>query len=301
MAITRKQLKKEKFQRIYFHYWKLQNNPEYIKFYKRETAFLKDFERNPKEAFTKVDKNFFIDSASLSKRLGLGYVSLDPFKKIDWKGLIDFDKVDLDIYRGLAFSPIFSPVKVEEWEPNDQKRKSILRLLIDISPIHDKKDILEIVSVYIDKWREIRKIEPSKSRDQINKFHIYAEIWDLRKGFPKKSFKEIARELKRPTPTVISQYRRAFELINGRPYEAGDHKAFLRSLIRKTTCQGCAQWAPCSNQKGKDAIPCPEVQMQLKELEINQAHKLDKHGKEKSNYELASDREAYRKWQEESE
>jgi hypothetical protein len=80
---TRKQLNKERFQRIYFHYWKLQNNPEYIEFWKKETAFLDDFERNPKEAFAKVDKNDFIDSANLSKKLGLGWVLLDPFKKID--------------------------------------------------------------------------------------------------------------------------------------------------------------------------------------------------------------------------
>lgn len=296
---TRKQLKKERFQRIYFHYWKLQNNPEYIEFWKRETAFHEDFKKNPKEAFAKMDNNSFIDSANISKKLGLGYVLFNPFKKIDWKGLIDFDKVDLDIIRGLTFSPIFSSVKVEGWEPKDQTGKFILRLLIDISPIHDKKDILETVSVYIDKWREIRKIEPSKSRDQINKFHIYAQIWDLRKGFPKKSFKEIARELKRPTPTVVSQFKKAYEFLYNKPYESTDLKSIRRSLIRKTNCKNCREYLFCK-------IPCPDMQILLEELDVKQPHKLgrvflDRNGKKKSTYELAADREAYRNWQEKSE
>ena len=295
---TRKQLKKERFLRIYFHYWKLQNNPEYIEFWKRETAFLEDFQKNPKEAFAKMDKNSFIDSANISKKLGLGWVLFNPFRKIDWKSLINSDKVDLDIYRGLTFSPIFSPVKVEGWEPKDQKEKSILRLLIDISPIHDKKDILEKVSEFIDEWRKIRNIEPSKSRDQINKFHIYAEIWDLRKGFPKKSFKEIARELKEPTPTVVSQFKRAYELLYNKPYESTDQKLIRRSLVRKTTCKDCPEYSSCE-------IPCPDVQILLEDFDVKQAHRLgrvflDRHGKKTSTVKLASDREAYRKWQEKS-
>ena len=298
---TRNQLKRERFLKIYFHYWKLQNNPEYIEYWKKQTAYLQEYQKNPIETLRKTDDNFFTNSVNLSIKFGLRGILVDPYRKIEWEDLINFNKVDSDIIRGLAFSPFFSPVKVQrfhrEVEPNDQDETGnpILRLLIDLS--YDKKDILNQISGYIDKWREIRKIELSKSRDQISKFYKYAQVWDLRKGFPKKSFREIARELKEPTPTVVSQFKRAYELLYNKPYESTDLKSIRRLLIRKTTCKGCPDY-PCK-------IPCPDVQIQLEELDVKQAHRLDpifidRYGEKKSMYELASNKEAYRKWQEES-
>lgn len=298
---THKQLKKERYQRIYFHYWKLQNNPEYIKFWEKQTTFLEDFQKNPEQTLAKVDKNFFTDSEEIIK-FGLGGRLPDPYKKIDWKALIDSDKVDLDILRGLTFSPLFHSVHVQrfhrEVEPDQQPetRNPILRLLIDLSK--DKEETLNQVSKYIDKWREIRKIELSKNRDQVGKFHIYAEIWDLRKGFPKLTFRDIGRKLKRPIKTVHSQFKRAYEYLYNKPYESTEHRAVIRSFVRKTSCKNCPERFSCK-------IPCPEIEILLKEIEAKQAHKLDqtyfdKSGKRKSTYEYTLDREAFRRWQEKS-
>ncbi len=315
---TRKQLNRERILRIYFHYWKIQNNPEYIEYWKGRT--------DPQRSFTEFRNTF----AELRNKLGLAQHLINPFKKIDWKAFIDFKKVDPDIINVLIFSPFHQPIRVElyhrepglvsaKWVLNTENSKfkldvlknianksevsplqignPILKLLINLT--QNKKDILEKVSRCIDVWRKERKIDLAKSRDQIEKFPIYAEVWDLRKGFPKKTFKEIARYLKRPTRTVESQFKRAYEYLYNKPYESTEHRAVMRSLIRKTTCKDCPEKSQCEARK----IPCSDVLIQLKGLEVSQAHKLDrvyfdKSGKEKSAYEKTLDREAYRKWQE---
>jgi len=171
----------------------------------------------------------------------------------------------------------------------------ILRILIDLT--FDKKEILGKVSEYIDKWREIRKIKLSINRDQISKFQYLCERVGFKKGLPKRTFRGIASELRLPITTVISQFKRAHELLYNKPYEATDHRAIRRSLVRKTTCKDCSERSTCK-------IPCPDVQIQLEEFEGKQAHKLakgffDRYGKEKSEHDVAIEQEAYRQWQEE--
>jgi hypothetical protein len=279
---TRKQLDKERYLTIYFHYWKLQNNPEYIQFYKS------------------VKEKGYIESVSTYLKFQLGFFGMkkpiEPFKKIDWNAFIHSGIVDPEIIEATKYSSAFTPaVDVgESWEPWKGMPKTLIPVLINVGQF-DKKEILYEVSKLIDYHQNERNLKIPK-RDAIKKFHLYAEIWDSRKGFPKKTFREIARELERPTRTVESQFKRAYKLLYGKPYESTEHKAVQTSLIQKTTCKDCPQRPQCK-------IPCSDVLIQLEGLEVSQAHKLDrvyfdKSGKEKSAYEKALDKEAYRKWQE---
>jgi hypothetical protein len=301
---TRKQLEREHFLKLYFHHWKLQNDPEYIKLWKRWEIYLEKYknhlEKSPLEMF-EPDKSVHADWENLQKKFGVlpGSVLPHPFKKIDWEGLVDSNRVDQEVLMSLASSSPSPPVQWHSCRESDQRTFSNPILSLDIDLRHDKKDILEGVSMQIDMCRRFGDIDQSTQRDHINKFHIYAQVWDLRKGFPKKSISEIARELRRPIPTVKSQFKKAYELLTGRPYIREDYKKLRGSTLKKRICDKCPE-RPC-----EDPFHCPDLLLQLEEIEGKQQERLgkiffDKYGEEKSTYELASNREAVRKWQEES-
>ena len=325
-ANTKKKVFLAMAKKAYFEYWRFQNNPAYVEFYQAYQSKrnrLHNVHRGPHETWEEWTnrvsedliksipekdyfslENWYIEE---KKKFGLGELLVDPFKKINWQDLENPKNIDRQIWDTIVdqrkergsypiklifpsnvFYPAFSHLKPTDLIP-----------VIDIS--FDKKEILAAISSVVDqyKWRWGKATNfnylKRPGRDT-SKLHLYAQIWDLRKGFPKKGFREIARELRQPIQTVISQYKKAYELIYGKSYESTDQKSIRRSLIRKTTCKDCPDY-PCK-------IPCPDVQIQLEELDVKQTHRLDRvfldrDGEKKSTYELALDREAYRRWQEE--
>jgi len=302
---TRRQLGKERLLKIYFHHWKLQNNPEYIKLWKRWEAHREKYQDHYNKDLSEIlepDLSVYADFYYLQEKFGVfGCVLPDPFKKIDWEALIDFKYVDLEVLHALGFSFPLSPVQghsCRKFHEKNVKGNPILTLDIDLR--QDKKDILEGVSMQVDAWREIRDMAHSIQRDPISKFYIYAQVWDLRKGFPKKSFSEIARKLKQPISTVKSQFKKAHELLTGRSYIREDYKKLMGSSVKKRICDECSERPFC-----KDPFHCPDLLLHLEEIEGKQQERLsqiffNRDGEKKSTYDLASDRQAYRKWQEES-
>jgi len=79
---TQKQLKRERLLKIYFHYWKLQNNPEYIEFWKKQTAFLEDFQKNPKKHLPRLIILFLLIQLTFQTNLGLEHFCLILFKRL---------------------------------------------------------------------------------------------------------------------------------------------------------------------------------------------------------------------------
>ncbi len=274
---------------MYFHYWKLQNDPEYIEYWKEQKVYVKDAEKDPQKALAqhlaKFDDASLIKQGNLSRKLGIGHHLVDPFKKINWESFIDSNKVDPDIVNCLIWFPLFQPVKIQAYHVekglvkakfalNAMHNKSklailnkiacekeedvvgignpILRLLIDLN--HDKKDILEKVSMYIDACRKERLLD-QKSRDQINKFYIYAQVWDLRKSPNKKTFPEIGRELRVPISTIKSRFRKAFEAIYGIKYDR-DYFDRTKRIVHKEaldrTCEKCRERNSCKEL-------CPDI------------------------------------------
>lgn len=288
---TKKHLKREFIQQAYFLYWKLQNNPEYKKLWDR-------FEKDP----TTVSDTRWLKFPSAVRPYPLNvqdgesvnyHSPVDFSKKIDWRDFLqvpDQEIVGLALDYGML-EPIiiaYQPHRFDLFHSNN----FLMPVLIDLR--YDKKEIFYRLSTTIDIFRE--GIETRVDRHHTEKFHLYAEVWDLRKGFPKPSFREIARQLSRPKPTVISQFKKAHLLLYNKPYEETIYKATQKALIRKTTCKDCPERASCK-------LPCGDVAMQLVEIEKRQSHKLgrtffDKDGKKKSSYEIVADQEAYRKWQE---
>jgi len=297
-----REFQKQNLRKAYFNYWLIQNNPSY-----------RDFWRAVKEKGETVHSEYIYDPplrkgenygrwfertggqgqkeswlVKEMKRFGVWLPLPDPFKKIDWTNFEQ--KPDSAIIESMNSAYAY----------NADLRK---RFPVMIDPLLDDYEIYFRVNQYVKflrTWMSTSVGIPPTRRHHIIKFQFYAQVWDLRKGFPKKSFREIARELRRPIQTVISQFKRAYELLYDRPYEATGHRAMIRSLVRKTTCKDCPEQALCK----KNGIPCPDVEILLREDEKPQAHRLDRvfidrHGEKKSTYDLAVNREAYRRWQEE--
>ena len=218
---------------------------------------------------------------------------VDFNKKINWKSFLqdpESEIVNFALDEGI-FEPVilaFLPHRYELFRSND----NLMPVLIDLR--FDKKEIFYQLSRKIDNFRRYYEIKFNRHRHHISKFHLYAEVWDLRKGLPKKSFKEIARELKRAFPTVVSQFKKAFELLYGKPYESGDYKKRILAIIRKKTCTDCPERASCQPPG------CPELIFELEMIEGKQQHKIffDPKEQERSTIQLVSDDEEFRKWQE---
>lgn len=270
---TRKQIKRERFLKIYFHYWKLQNNPEYIEYWKRQKAFLEDFQKDPKQAFAKYDDNFFIDSENLKTRFGLTVLLVDPFKKIDWEALVDSNKVDLDIIKAFGFSPLFMPVSVQrfhrEIEPNNKSEMGnpILRVLIDLN--QDKKETLSMISDYIDRWRELRKLNRPDQRDQISKFYFFARVWDLRKGKDRLTFAEISEKMNTNIQTTKRRFYRAFELIYNKKYDPLIFRKARSTVYKeslKRECKSCPERKTCNDL-------CPDVIQYVEQDKVKQHYR----------------------------
>lgn len=311
--------------KAYFEYWRFQNNPDYVSFFEQWAEYESKRFDPPKKPIESMEeyvervkglfKEVHRDEKKLSwgsqkrERFGLGDKLVDPFKKINWEDLKNPKNIDRQIWDTIVDErkkrgsyPIKSIFLPNQFDDLSFVRDTDLIPVIDIS--FDKKEILAAISSLIDqykwRWGEATNFNYLKrpGRDT-NKLDLYAQVWDLSKGFhPKRTFREIARELKRPTRTIESQFKRAYELLFNKPYESIELKAIQRSLIRKTTCKDCPKRSECK-------IPCSDVLIQLEGIEVKQAHKLDRayidrSGKKRSTYERALERESVRKWREQS-
>jgi hypothetical protein len=255
----------EKIRRVYFEYWLLQNNIEYIQFYKG--VLDKEGASEPLQWFKKDLRKF-------------GLVSLvNPFRKIDWDYFREMKKPDkllllsMNLARDDAFyAPVWLTPDLEsysrkEYEEYKRYEQEILleRISNPLTPFcpfvnvtidlrFDKKEIIEGLHKIIDYHRKIWEIEPY-NRDFINKFHLYAQTWDLRKGSERITFRDIARVMRTNFSTVKSRFYKAFELIYNKPYDPNlfikakktVHKESLQRL-----CNDCNERETCTT-------PCPDI------------------------------------------
>jgi hypothetical protein len=245
---TRKQLFTERTVRGYIHCWKLQNNPAYIDWYKRWEPWHRGVDPiNPPE-IQDYDKR--ID-------FGLAWVVFNPFKTIDWTEFIESNKIDYEIIHAFRYEPVLWSRAINQSlkKADDELFDTpILRLALDLN--YDKKEILDTISTLIDFFRKIKNIKPFK-RDFLNKFPLYAQVWDLRKGPTGKKLREISKMLKTNVSTVKSRFYRAFQIIYNRRYDAEifkkeiKNKVYIEQLER--TCKDCPK-----REKGCNEL-CPDV------------------------------------------
>ena len=119
--------------------------------------------------------------------------------------------------------------------------------------------ILRDIEETVRYWKKRRNIKEVRVRPE--KLSECLKVWDLREGWTgadydrnhERSFPEIVRQMKRPTSTVFSAYRRGFELVTGYPFapemwqllflrlkfsreRAGEHLSqhVRRQLVRKS-------------------------------------------------------------------
>ncbi|WP_166822550.1 hypothetical protein [Thalassoroseus pseudoceratinae] len=108
--------------------------------------------------------------------------------------------------------------------PNPDLDNFVDEPIVTINPAASARVVNEAMNALLSQWREEREL--SEHRNRSDKFSEYLEVWDLREGWngasydisQEKLFRQIADETGRTLPTIISQYRRAFELIIGHPY-----------------------------------------------------------------------------------
>jgi len=280
---TRKRIQAELIKKAYFRYWRLQNDPEYISFYAKEREL---------KGKTNTDE---------MRKFGLGSFLVDPSKKIDWS---NFNDEEILQTAPTAFDiPLKHTIRQEILNNIQARLEAIpsIRTVIygDKSPFlqfrvdlrFNKKEILESLSSQIDRMRKVKRIKPF-TREFINKIPLYAQIWDLRKGLPKKSFKEIGRELRQPFSTVVSRFKKAFELLYGKPYESVEYKKKILAIIKKKTCKDCPEYSP-------DCPGCPELMFELEMIEGGQPHKIifDRKEQKESTIQLISDHKQFQEWQ----
>lgn len=290
---TQREFQKHLIKLAYFHYWKLQNNPEYIEFYnlvkekkeknEKKIIFLGDereidpdgriqrrVKENPEDLFGNNTILYVYRRGKLITYLSeWGYLEkkfnlvfpINPHKKIDWGNFPNFKIFDDEIIEGFNLSKLYQPVSqinIDEYgQGGNEDFKSyyfgpILRVKIDLR--YDKFEILSFLSKQIDLARLNRGIK-KLNRDHLNKFHLYAQVWDLRKGQGKKSYREIGRILGKKISTVKSMFYRAFELIFNKPYDSDFFKNY-KSMVYKESlrkyCDICEERKTCRDV-------CPDI------------------------------------------
>lgn len=93
--------------------------------------------------------------------------------------------------------------------------------LVSINPAATKRQVGQSLKALLHAWKEERGLAEQRIRD--DDYNELLQVWDLREGWSSgrydraadQSYLEIATKLGRPMATVVSQYRRAFDLITG--------------------------------------------------------------------------------------
>jgi len=217
MKSKRKQ-EQDAIRSAYFFYWKFQNDPSYREFW---DEFIQEGIQCP----------------------------VDFQKKIDWTNFLkDPDSEIIDFFNCTNNEPVisFDPPRTRNPFPH----RKMMPVLIDLS--FDKRDIFRNLSGMIDSYRLLFRKSPH-GRDHASKFHLYAQVWDLRKGPYKHTFPEIGKLLKLPISTTKSRFRRAFTAIYGTSYVPG---SLVKSQVRKDDlrrhCGKCPEREGCKE-------PCPDI------------------------------------------
>jgi hypothetical protein len=245
--LSKKEIQRERILKVYFHYWKLQNNPAYVDFYRRWQEHEIPFEKILSEA--KIHGYPWMTFGPPSKP-GLSSMVcpipfVDPFKKIEWRKVSGLD----DLY----FRDTFNFKLYSVYEIGCERTPGPF-LKVSIDPCADKKDIFSEISEMIDDWNKVNRTSP-RDRDFLNKFPLYAQVWDLRRGANRKKFKEICQALNLSNSTCKSRYYKAFKLLYGRAYDREFDEKARRKVPKEAlnkTCDICSEKRSCT-------IPCPDV------------------------------------------
>jgi hypothetical protein len=262
---TRRETRRDAIARAYFEYWKLQNNPEYVKFY-NETKALKSHPPIPDDKWGRIRFNMLrFGIWDKFDRRGAPYMKggrkiidplplVDPNKRINWSN-IESGEVDEEITSIMGLN-LFKPAAIRDVVLRDGQPI----VFVSMNLRYDKSEILHSISEWIESLKKDRGIREAlrKARDPLNKVPLYAQIWDLRRE--RKPFPEIARQMKIPTGTVRMRYYHAFELIYGHRYQPD-----LRTRIDKETlkkyCDICPDHRTCE-------ILCPDILAYIAQDEV---------------------------------
>lgn len=268
---TRKHFQNYLVKRAYFCYWRLQNNPNYIDFYKKIKG---KQARDLREVFfydpPLLEGEKDGDHRGLKKKWGwhryaeekfkLGPFSvINPFKKIDWANFPKIQNPDQDIILALEYSRMFRPAFPSAFlfAPTEEENRNhhlgpIVKFDIDIRC--DNREIWGFLLKQIDLERASRGIN-CLNRDHLNKFHLYAQVWDLRKGQNRKPFREIARMGGVNISTTKSRFYKAFELIFGQAFDNDLFKKLKGPVYKESLAKYCEN---CSDRETCKDI-CPDV------------------------------------------
>lgn len=289
-ALTQAILKKEKIKKVYFAYWRIQNNPEYIDFYREWTQFIKRYKGDPQKTLHDTDESFFDRVRDIKKKFGIiGIYLVDPLKKIEWGEVGKLDRGDL-VIMGAFSSKIIrelgwnkKPMSLGAYQEEIESNPS-LRISVDMRA--NDKDIYYELSQKIKGWREARKVKRFNIRDPVEKFGLYARVWDFRKGHERLNFRQIAKKMGSNMQTTKMRFYKAFELIYGEKY---DPERFLKERNNipkeslKKTCDNCQERSTCR-------ILCPDV------IPFVEAETRKQREKQTPNHDFISDQAAYQKW-----
>lgn len=256
---TQKKLREERIKKAYFKYWQLQNHPDYIEWYKKyftsNEPYLTDENKEQYES---------IILPQMRQKFKLNYMPVDPFKKIDWlnfkKILLEPDQQILLTFKGSqqVHGPITTflirkgiPAISEEM----YREMCPFGIIINLSSF-DKYEIIEAISQEIDYWRSAKRFHGlAPHRDSFNKFHLYAQVWNLRRGGDRKSFPEIATMMGINISTIKSRFYKAFELIFGRSHT----RDFFRESNFRVHKESLANYCSICKERENCVDPCPDV------------------------------------------
>lgn len=272
---TWRKRREETISKAYFQYWQFQNNPDYVEFYVQNFTPQRLNDEGYSTWARRLGLEQKIESTvcpQLEQKFKLSYpFPVDPFKKIDWSDfetiLLKPDREILKTFRHFQKNgggPIVSPFSPHLFEYAPSAVLDVVRKLdghkypfcfIPNVVDYDKEEIFELMSQQIDSWRKWKMIQKLRHRDHVNKFHLYAHVWELRKGWDRKTFPEIAKMITANISTVKSRFYRAYELIFNKPF---DTNLFikLRNRVRKESlakyCEICREYKTCRGE-------CPDI------------------------------------------
>jgi len=104
---------------------------------------------------------------------------------------------------------------------NDSLDSYIDEPFVSINPAASMKQIEKSMASLVKEWKSQRGL--SEKRDRSGKHQDYLEVWDLREGWnggkydfrAEMTLKQIAKNKGKLTPTIQTQYEKAFEIISG--------------------------------------------------------------------------------------
>ena len=156
---TQKKLREERIKKAYFKYWQLQNNPNYIEWYKKyftsNETYLTDKNKEEYES---------IILPQMRQKFNLNYIPVDPFKKVEWlnfkKALLEPDQQILLTFKGSQ--QIHGPITtffIRKGIPpiSEEMYREIcpFGIILNLRSF-DKYEILGAVSQEIDFWRSAK-------------------------------------------------------------------------------------------------------------------------------------------------